>query len=637
MKKIGVLILALIMLTCLTACSSSQAATNSAGSQSQLIWSTATLTEEKQISGVMYTSIEVDYDAEDLDSGVSSEDMSFIILNGDWIAFKGSGAQVSGSRITITSGGLYSVSGTLKDGQIIINTSDRETVKLVLNGADITCSTGAPIYIMEADKTIITLALGTSNFVIDGDSYVLEEAGSDEPDAAIYSKGDLTINGSGSLTVEGNYRHGISSEDDLFIVSGSITVNAVGDGIKGKDCIVVKDGSIKVRAGSDGLQSSNTVDPERGYIAIEGGFIEVTAGTDGIQAETQILISGGNISITSGGGSGNSSSNKGQQGNTWGAWGNSDNKTSTASAKGLKAGVTLTISGGTLDINSSDDAVHSNGSISISGGKVWLSSGDDGIHADASLTVNCGEINVTKSYEGLESAEIIINEGNIHVAASDDGINVAGGSDGSSMGSRPGQNNFVSSGSNYLTIKGGYVYVDALGDGIDVNGPITMSAGRVIVNGPTSDGNGALDYTGSFKMTGGFLAAAGSSGMAQAPSTSSTQYSVIMTYSTMQAASTLVHIVSHDGQEILTFAPTKAYQSVVICSSSLTLGATYSIYSGGSASGEAIDGLYTGGSYTAGTQVASFSISGMVTAAGATRGGVPGGVGAVPAPGRMRP
>jgi len=555
--------------------------------------------------------------------------MSSIALEGDAITLDGGGATIDGTIITITSAGMYSISGTLNDGQIVVDTEDEETVKLVLNGADIACSTSAPIYIVDAEKVVITLAEGTDNYVKDGASYTFEDSESDEPNAAIFSKCDLTINGSGSLTVDANYNNGIQSKDDLKITGGSITVYAVNDGIKGRDSIAVRDGDITVNAGGDGMQSNNDEDSTKGYVAIEGGTFDITAGADGIQAETTLIISGGDITISSGGGSANSSS-----GDDWGNWGtgNNLNSDSSASAKGLKSGITITITGGTIDIDSSDDSIHSNDSITISDGTISLASGDDGIHSDSNLEIDGGDISITKSYEGIESAVITINDGTIHITASDDGINVVGGNDGSAVNGRPGQNSFASSGNNWLYINGGYIAVDAAGDGLDVNGSITMTRGVVIISGPTNNNNGALDYLGAFKITGGLLVAAGSSGMAEAPSASSTQYSVILTFQSAQAAGTIVHIEAEDGGEVLTFEPAKAYQSLVLCSPELENGATYTVYTGGSSTGTVTDGVYSGGTYTAGTQITSFTISSVVTSAGAYGGGVIGGGG-----GNMRP
>jgi hypothetical protein len=255
-----------------------------------------------------------------------------------------------------------------------------------------------------------------------------------------------------------------------------------------------------------------------------------------------------------------------------------------------------------------------------------LASGDDGIHSDSTLEINGGDISITKCYEGIESAVITINDGNIHLVASDDGINAVSGNDGAPiMGGRPGQDNFNSSGNNNLYINGGYIAIDSLGDGLDINGSINMTGGAVIISGPTSNANGALDYLGAFKITGGFLVAAGSSGMAQAPSTSSTQYSVMVNLSSSQSANAMVHIETNDGEGVLTFVPTKAYQSVVLCSPELENGSTYIVYSGGNSTGTVTDGLYSGGTYTAGTQITSFTISSIVTTIGSPSGGFPGG------------
>jgi len=603
----------------LSACGSSQV--NSAQASNDPSAASQAAVDTQQNPGTASSPISVEYDSDDLDSSVSSSDMSIIKLEGDSISFEGSGAIVSGNTITIVSAGVYNISGTLIDGQIIVDTEDEETVVLILNGADIACSTSAPIYIVSAEKTVITLADGTENYVIDGDSYIVEDAESDEPNAAIFSKDDLTINGNGSLTVNANYNNGIASKDDLKITGGRITVNAVNDGIKGRDSIAIKDGIITVNAGSDGMQSNNDEDAERGYISIEGGTLNIIAGMNGIQAQTRLIVSGGDIAIITGGSVNSSSSD------TWGM-GRNPNDTSSSSddsAKGLKAGVDITIDGGTINIDSSDDSIHSNDSITINGGDILLASGDDGVHSDSTLEINGGNLNITKSYEGIESAVLTINDGNIHIVARDDGINGAGGADGSSTNGRPGQNNFILSGDYHLYVNGAYIVIDATGDGIDVNGSIDMTGGVVIINGPTSNMNSPLDYLGAFNITGGFLIAAGSAGMAQAPSTSSSQYSVMLVFQSPQAANTMIHIEAENGEGTLTFVPTKEYQSVVLSSPELENGSTYTVYSGGSSTGIATDGLYSDGTYTAGTQVTSFTISGIVTGAGAFGGGFQGG------------
>ncbi|MCB0165805.1 MAG: carbohydrate-binding domain-containing protein [Anaerolineae bacterium] len=568
-----------------------------------------------------------------------------IVLNGDSITADGEGVEVNGSTVTITSAGTYSLSGALIDGQIIVDTEDEEIIQLILNGVNIGSSTNAPINIVNAEETMIILADGTDNYITDNDSYVFADPDEDEPNAAIFSKSDLTLSGNGSLTVDANYNDGIASKDGLIIAGGTITVNAVDDGLRGKDYLIVKDGNLTINAQGDGLKSDNEDDADKGYIVIQTGLITITAGGDAMQAETDVLITDGTFTLTSGGGS-----------TVY-----IDEETS---AKGIKAGVNLNIDGGTFTLDAADDAIHSNGSLVINNGTFVIASGDDGIHADATLEINDGDIAITQSYEGIESAVITINDGNINLVSSDDGVNVAGGNDGSGMGRRPepggeftegempepngefgrgrgprpegepgqgggfdlsglfgqdggpGGDGFAASGNYYLYINGGTIVVNAGGDGLDANGSIEMTDGLVIVNGPTNRGNGALDYDGSFTLSGGFLVAAGSSGMAQAPGQTSTQPSVLINFDATQAAGTLVHIQSADGQNILTFAPSKEFQSIAFSAAELTEGITYQVYLGGSATGTVTDGLYQDATYTGGVNYTEFTISDIVTSVG---------------------
>lgn len=516
-----------------------------------------------------------------------------VVLSGSSISTNATGTTVSGSKITIKSAGTYSFSGSLTNGQIIVDTDDTEVVRLILNGTEITCLNSSPIYISSAKKAMIVLAENTTNKLTDGTSYVFASSADDEPNATIFSKSNLTIYGTGSLTIDANYNDGITSKDGLIIKSGTITVDAADDGIRGKDYLIVKDGTITLKTSGDGLKSDNDEDTDRGYITVEKGTINIIAGGDAIQAETDVMVSDGTFSLTSGGGSSKTAS-------------------STLSTKGIKAIVSIIIDSGDFTISSADDAIHSNGNLAVNGGSFAISSGDDGIHADTSLGINGGTIDITKSYEGIESKVIKITNGTIHLKSSDDGLNVASGNDGSGMGGWPG-GGITSTGNYYLYIYGGYIYVDATGDGIDVNGTIEMTAGTVIVNGPTSNGNGALDYDSGFKISGGFLVAAGSSGMAQAPGSASSQYSVLMTFSSTKSAGTLVRIQNSSGKDILTFAPTKNFQSVAFSSPNIEKGTSYDAYLSGSSSGTVTDGLYSGGTYTAGTQLGSFTVSSVVT------------------------
>ena len=568
-------------------------------------------------------------------SDLSTQELTAEInLEGTAIQVSGSNVTVEGTTATITAAGVYRLSGSLDDGQIVVETKDEGTVELILDNATITNSSSAPIFVSSAKEVIITLADSSSNTVSDGANYVFIDAETDEPDAAIFSKSDLVISGSGSLTVNANFKNGIASKDSLTIENGVITINAAADGVKGKDSVTILDGTLTIVSGSDGIQSTNDTDEEKGTVTISGGIINITAGLDGIQAETDLLVSGGDITIVTGGGSANSSTQSG-----WGNPGSTDS-TTTESMKALKAGVNLTVSGGNINIDSEDDALHSNDSLSIDGGTLNIASGDDGVHADTSLVINNGSINITKSYEGIESAAITFNGGTITVTASDDAINVAGGSDGSAMGGRPGQNNFSDSGEYTLTINGGYIVLDAGGDGLDSNGTISMTDGVVIVNGPTDSRNGPVDYMGSFNMSGGFLLAVGSSGMGQATSSDSSQYAVLYNYDSVQSAGTLISIQNQSGENILTFAPSKEYQSVLFSSADLQNGATYTLSSGGSASGTAQDGFYENVTVSGASQVTSFTISSVVTSLGTAsnmmggggRGGPGGGGGGMQPP-----
>ncbi|HPE76419.1 MAG TPA: carbohydrate-binding domain-containing protein [Draconibacterium sp.] len=525
----------------------------------------------------------------------NSSDVIQVLLNGTSVSENSEKVTVEGQTVTIISAGSFSFSGSLNNGQIVVNTEDDALVRLILNGVEITSSNSAPVYIKSASKAIVYLEENTNNTLTDGSSYIYDDTEKEEPNATIFSKSNLTFFGSGTLTVNANFNDAINCKDGIIISGGTYTLKALDDGIRGKDYLIVKSGTFDVVAGGDGFKSDNDEDESEGYINIVDGTFTIAAKGDAIAAETDLMVTTGNFNLISGGGSSGSIS-------------------ATASAKGLKAGVNIIVDGGTFNINSADDAIHSNETIAVNGGDFVLESKDDGIHADYDLTINDGDIDIKKSYEGLESANgnITINKGTIHLVSSDDGINISGGGD--SMGGRPGQmGGTTSSGNYFLYINGGYTFVNASGDGLDSNGSITMTGGTVIVNGPTNNGNGALDYDGTFKLTGGFLVAAGSSGMAQAPGTSSTQYIVAAVFSSTKQAGTLVNIQTSDGKEMLTFKPEKTFQSLVFSSPDLTKGSSYDFNLGGSSTGTVADGVYTNGTYTVGSKYSSFTISGIVT------------------------
>jgi hypothetical protein len=530
-----------------------------------------------------------------------------IQLNGSSASVESDGGVlVDGNIITIKTSGVYNITGSLDDGQIIVDAEDKATVRLVLNGAEINSSTSSAIYVKKAGKTVVSLAEGTENLLSDGQKY--EDLEDDEPNAALFSKDNLTINGSGKLVVRGNYNNGITSKDELRITGGTIQIDSADDGLMGRDLLAIKDGNISITAGGDGMKSTNDKDTSKALIAIEGGTFDIKATNDGIQAETSLLVADGDFTISSGGGSPETVAVNKNNPQASKSTNSASTDTESASGKGLKAAVEVAIGGGSFNLDAADDAVHSNNSVTITGGDLKVATGDDGIHADTAILTKGGSIDITKSYEGVESKSITIADGKIHVQASDDGINVGGGNDGSGMDMQT-----TESEENLLSINGGYVYVNSAGDGLDSNGSISMTGGTVIVSGPTNDGNGPLDYDQIFEMSGGFLIATGSSGMAMATSEESTQNSILMTYPETQAAGTIVHLEDSKGNTIVTFAPDKDFQSVVINSPKLTKDASYTLYSGGTATGEESDGLYTDGEYQGGTKVVEFTISDSVT------------------------
>ena len=510
---------------------------------------------------------------------------------------------VSGSKMMIRSAGIYRITGTLNDGQIIVNTKTTGVVKLILNGVRINCSTNSPICVLDAEKAEVFLTASTENYLSDAATYVFGSAGLDEPNAAVYSRSDLTISGTGSLMVDANYNDGVASKDGLVVESGTIAVNSVDDGIRGRDYIVIKNGVIDLDVGGDGFKSDNPENATLGYISIESGVLDVVAGGDAIAAQTNVLITGGSFNLKTGGGS-------------------NVVLAANLSAKGVKGGASVTIENGVFAINSADDAVHSNGAITINGGSLTVSTGDDGIHADASITINNGEIDIKKSYEGIEAPVVTINNGNIHVVSSDDGVNMGVDSGIIPGPGQAGARLSLYSGNYYLYINGGYLVVNALGDGIDSNGAIVMTGGVVIIDGPSSDMNSALDHE-AFNITAGYLVSSGSSGMALPPGDLSAQYSVMLNFQTANQAGTLISVQSSDGTELFTFEPAKRYQSVVFSMPSLSLGSTYEVYVGGSHTGTIKDGLYSGGTYTSGTKYTSFTITAKVTRLGPSGGFFP--------------
>lgn len=543
------------------------------------------------VNAISADEIDTSVSKTDQDASYDESSATKISLSGSSASISGDGASEKDGTITIQQEGTYVVTGTLNDGQIIVQAADTHKVHIVLKGASIYCADHAALFIKQADKVFLTLADGSENTLGSGSSYHLSDEDSNV-DGVIFSRADLTLNGSGKLTVNAKYKHAIVSKDDLIVTGGAYAITAGnGGGLYGKDCVKITNGTFTIQSGTDGIQASNVEQADRGYVYISGGALHITAGTDGIQADTVLRIDGGTFQITSGGGSANASTDqKGNENPGWGMWGpgskektaKTEDPTDTSdSAKGLKAGVSLSVRGGTFTIDSSDDSVHCNGTVTITGGTFALSSGDDGVHAGDALLIQNGTIAISQSYEGLEGLNVTISGGKIQLTASDDGINSAGGSDTADQG-RPGQNQFNVSEDSDLFIKmiGGSVTVDAGGDGLDSNGNLIIEGGSVLVSGSTNNGNGALDYEGTAKITGGTVVAAGMSGMAQGFSDSSSQYSILHNFSTTLSESDAITLKDSDGNTLVTYTPAKAYQSVVVSCPDMEKGQTYTLSAG---------------------------------------------------------
>ena len=559
------------------------------------------------------------------DSSYSESNSTAITFSDQTITVDGSGAAADGSILTITQPGTYILSGTLSEGQVRVETVDEADVQIVLDGATITNSTGAAIYVKSANSATITLAEGTTNTLSDGETYTFEDS-EDEPDATLFSKSDLILNGTGTLVIDANYAHAIKGKDDVTIAEGTYDITSVGDAIKGRDSLFISSGTFTIVAGADGLQSTNEEEEGKGILTLESGTFTITAAADGIQAATDLQILGGDFTITTGGGSANSSTTS----EAWGTWGAPTEEAATTtteettSAKGLKATGSLAISGGTFVLDTSDDALHTNDTIQITGGDFTIASGDDGIHADNTVTIDDGTIDINQSYEGIEATEITLNGGDIALTTSDDGINAAGGNDASAVSGRPGESTFTSTaeGAGLLTINGGTLVVNASGDGLDSNGSIEMNDGTVIVNGPTDSMNGTLDYDSTFNINGGTLIGVGSSGMAMSPSSTSTQ-SFLFTSSIPLAADEAIQITGPDGEVILTFEASTTAQSLVFSSPELVNGSAYTITTGGTVSGDSATGIYEDTSFSGGSS--TVEVSATTESSGGQMGGMPSG------------
>lgn len=517
----------------------------------------------------------------------------YVTLSDDGITGETAGVAINGQTMTITAEGIYIFSGTLSEGQIVVD-ADNAKVQIVFDNVDITCASSAAVYVKSAEKVFVTLAEESQNTLRNTDEYVAID--DNNIDAVIFAKSDLTLNGTGSLTIVSAEGHGIVSKDDLKITGGTYDITAAGHALSGKDSVRIADGTFILTAEKDGIHAENADDEEKGYIYIADGDFTITSDGDGMDASNIVQIEDGTFDITAGsgaadslkthesdmpGGPGGGMPQNGARpgGESMPQMGEKPDEESmpqmgekpdgenmpqdtttdesSTSTKGIKAGGGMYLNGGTYQIDSADDSIHSNANITIADGTYTLATGDDGVHADDALTVNGGTITVTESYEGLEGLTVTINDGTIDITASDDGINTAG---------------------EKMELNGGYIHILAGGDGVDSNGDLTINGGEIYIDGPSDNGNSAIDYgdRSSAYVNGGTLVAIGSSGMAEVMSDSSKQ-KVLMVKSGEQMEAGNVVLTDSEGNVIVSYTALKTYDCVIISTAEVESGATYTL------------------------------------------------------------
>ncbi len=552
-------------------------------------------------------------------------------VNSDWDPAEAAVIDLSTlteDSLTLSAKGDYVLSGTWT-GQVVVDAPE-EKVRLILNGVSITSPQGPAIYEKSADKLIITLAEGTENLLTDGAAVT---DGDDTIGAALYAEDDLSINGDGSLTVNGTAKHGIQSKADLIIAGGSLTVSAVTDGIRARNSLLVLDGDITVTAGGDGLATTRTDKEDKGWILLAGGRLTVKTGSGAGSTGT------GNGKNSNGRGMGWSSSGKNFNNRANGNMGRggrgpmgaapesqsgdpgqlppqgadpgqtppqgmnpgqfpaqdpsapdafssptvSSNSAASSSGndlsqKGVKAATTLTVLGGEYSLDCADDALHGV-QVTVSGGSFTICSGDDALHADETAAVSGGTLEISRCYEGIEGTDVVISGGDIRITASDDGVNAAGGADGSGFGGWDRMGGHTVSGN--LTVTGGSLTVNAGGDALDSNGNITVTGGVICLWAVTSTGEGPIDFNGTGTLSGGTLLVASTEG-AMADSGQLSGQSIMAVSTGTQSAGASLTLQAGSGQVLASFTPAGSYSKVTVSSDRLAEGSSCTLLAGSS-------------------------------------------------------
>ena len=556
-----------------TATTSSATATDTAASNSS--FSTNVKSGEK-------LDVDTHYSEQDLSWDTSSE--TAIDLSNPTAT---DGVTVEDGTLTITKAGTYKLSGEYQ-GQIKVETANSDAVRLVLDNANITNSSGAALNVVNADEVILYSASGTTNTISDGAEYTAR--GEDDPDAVVYSKADLTIAGEGTLKVNGNHEDGIHTSDGLVIASGTLEVNAANTGIKGKDYVDILGGTINVTAQQDGIKSTNDTDEGQGWTRLSNGTVTVNAGDDGFKASRVVEISGGSLTVEQ--------SDEGIEAQYINVSGGDVNVTS--ADDGMNASLKTSDSESTDSSANTSDAANQQQNNqqqgSIPGGQ---QSGTSGTAQQQNNTQNQGNQNM-----GQPPA---MPGGNAQDGTSQNGTTGTGQQ---GMGQPPQGGMPGGGGGTFevvdaaINVSGGHVTVNAEGDGIDSNGVTTLSGGTLIVNGPSQGGNAALDTNGDLLLNGATVLSGSTADMFEAPSTNSTSGYLKLTNSSGFEQGSTVQVADSSGKVVANYKVTKSnVQLVLVSSSSIVKGQSYTVYTTTSAVDSNAASLASGatelGSFTA--------------------------------------
>ena len=380
--------------------------------------------------------------AEGGSTGGDGEKITVITLNGTGASVKGGGASVKDNVVTIKAVGTYSVTGELTDGQLVVDTGeDAVDVTILLENASVTNLSGPALHILQAKNVRLRLAEGSVNTLCSGTERPLGQVDESISGGAIFAEDDLDIEGSGTLRVLGYLNNGITCKDDLDINSGTLEVVAVNNGIRASESLELKGGTVEVRCGNDGLKTSSAAKEGKGFITLSGGELNITCGGDSVAAETELRPAGGSVTV------------------------NAQGDPALGSSKGLKGKTGLVVSGGTAKVTAEDHALHSDASLSISGGELELSANNGkGIDADGDVSLSGGSVRIQSSGDGISSpTAVLLSGGELDIASRGDGVQA--GESGSGTGS--------------ITLSGGEVQICAMKKSLDAKGSLALTGGEL--------------------------------------------------------------------------------------------------------------------------------------------------------------